>query len=377
MNKLFSFWGMVQADAKIFFGFVVGGMVAMTLLRYLGLPQSIITAVMVSIVVFYTIVVLAYARLFLRLDQAGDNAYYLGLIFTLLSMMFALFTVSDRLYAASDRQIESVIGDFGLALATTLAGIVCRLFLHQMRTDPADIERQTRLELAGAAESMRQQIKGLSLQLNDFVDEISQRNNDFLSEFTSKQIASLENILKENENASKNLNSQAVGLSGDWGQVQPMFLQSLTTLSEKMSELSASLEQAGSASLQSVNRFSQLETPIERGVVAINGFSDIAMELEDRFSKIASHMSEFAEHTASLRSDSQDLNQNLTKSVDTLEQRISTVIPKLESAIDGLVATTQKLSQSAERTTDAVRASEDGALTVLNGLTEALRKARK
>lgn len=377
MNKLFSFWGMVQADAKIFFGVVVFGMVIMTLFRFIGLPQSVITTVMVSIVIIYTIVVLAYARLFLRLDQAGDNAYYLGLIFTLLSMMFALFTVSERIYAASDQQIESVIGDFGLALATTLAGIVCRLFLHQMRLDPADIEKQTRLELAGAAESMRQQIKGLSLQLNDFVDEISQRNNDFIAEYTSKQISAMERILAENESASMALSNQAKGLSGDWGEVQPLFLKSLTELSDKMGELSSTLEQAGSASLESVGRFSELEVPIDRGVGAINRFSLVATKLDEQFQQIATHMANFVEQTSSLSSVSFALNQDLTKSMDALDNRISEMMPSLETSIDGLAKATQRLSDSAEKATESVRASEDGALMVLNGLTEALRKVQK
>lgn len=377
MNKLFSFWGMVQADAKIFFGFVVVGMVIMTLFRFIGLPQSIITTVMVSIVIIYTIVVLAYARLFLRLDQAGDNAYYLGLIFTLLSMMFALFTVSERIYSATGGQIESVIGDFGLALATTLAGIVCRLFLHQMRLDPADIERQTRLELAGAAESIRQQIKGLSLQLNEFVDEILQRNNDFMAEFTSKQISAMEKVIAENESATVALSSRAKDLSGDWGQVQPLFLNSLAELSDKMSELSSSLQRVGNASLESVGLFSELETPIDRGVEAINRFSTVSVKLDEQFQQIATHMANFVEQTSLLSSDSSALNQDLTKSMEALDNRICAMMPSLEDSIEGLARATQRLSDSAEKATESVRASEDGAIMVLNGLTEVLRKVQK
>ena len=377
MNQVFSFWNMVQADAKIFFGFVVSGIVIMTLFRYFGLPQSVITTVMVSVVVFYTIIVLAYARLFLRLDQAGDNAYYLGLIFTLLSMMFALFTVSERVFFATDRQVESVIGDFGLALATTLAGIVCRLFLHQMRLDPADIERQTRLDLAGAAESMRQQIKGLSLQLNDFVDELSQRNNDFMSELTAKQIKAVERILAENESATSAIRKQANQLSGDWSQVQPLFLNSLADLSERMGTLSTSLERIGTISLESVSGLSKLEEPVEKGVFALNKFGVVATELDNQFKNIANHMATIAEYSASFTAESSARKNDIEKSISVLDDRIGEIIPSLEKSIESLGKTTERLAQSAERATETVYATEEGALKVLNGLAEALRKAQK
>ena len=64
-------------------------------------------------------------RASVSVDRASDNAYYLGLLLTLFSLAYSLvklvgFNIED------DKSIGNVIGllpDFGLALASTIAGI--------------------------------------------------------------------------------------------------------------------------------------------------------------------------------------------------------------------------------------------------------------
>lgn len=70
----------------------------------------------------------------LRAEQAqtaGDNLYYLGLLFTLVSLILALIQlfVLDRGAAVDERAYE-LIGNFGVALFSTVAGILARILMH-------------------------------------------------------------------------------------------------------------------------------------------------------------------------------------------------------------------------------------------------------
>ena len=66
------------------------------------------------------------------MERAGDNLYYLGFLFTLVSLIYALihlFMLEDR-DTPLDERTYVLIGNFGIALLSTIAGILGRLILH-------------------------------------------------------------------------------------------------------------------------------------------------------------------------------------------------------------------------------------------------------
>lgn len=56
----------------------------------------------------------------------GDNIYYLGFLFTLVSLSYTLYK-----FSSSDNEIDQIIQNFGIALSTTLMGVVGRVYFHQ------------------------------------------------------------------------------------------------------------------------------------------------------------------------------------------------------------------------------------------------------
>src|SRR2546422_1277958 len=148
-----------RLDIIVFLGSFVLGVAGYFLLRSLGFPQWVITGLLVGLMAVYAVAVVGMPRVRVRFDQAGDNAYYLGLLFTLVSMAFALYDFGHQTTSASGDKERlaaiKIIGDFGIALATTITGICLRVVLHQMRVDPADIERSTRIELAEASQRVK------------------------------------------------------------------------------------------------------------------------------------------------------------------------------------------------------------------------------
>ena len=67
------------------------------------------------------------------MEKAGDGCYYLGLIFTLFSLIVVLsgfgFGVGTEGVSAAERTNE-VVSKFGVALSSTLAGVAVRVFLQ-------------------------------------------------------------------------------------------------------------------------------------------------------------------------------------------------------------------------------------------------------
>src|SRR5690606_10820208 len=80
--------------------------------------------------------------------------------------------------ASAEAGARQIIRNFGIALATTIAGIFLRVLLNQMRVDPADVERTTRMELADAATKLKAHLDTVSQGMARHTDEMLQRAND-------------------------------------------------------------------------------------------------------------------------------------------------------------------------------------------------------
>ena len=117
------------------------------------------------------------ARLFrLRDDQSGDNLYYMGFLFTLTSLAVSLYQFS----AAGSA--EQIVQNFGIAIASTIAGITLRIMFNQMRRDPVETEAASRLELAEASRRVKRELESSILEFSYFRRMTQQSIADALDE---------------------------------------------------------------------------------------------------------------------------------------------------------------------------------------------------
>jgi hypothetical protein len=135
-----------------------------------------VTFVPVAIMIAYA-VLLGFARLFrLRDDQSGDNLYYMGFLFTLTSLGVSLYQ-----YSSLD-SAEQIVRNFGVAIASTIAGIALRIFFNQMRRDPVEVEHFARLELAEASRKVKRELESTVLEFAYFRRATQQSITDSLEE---------------------------------------------------------------------------------------------------------------------------------------------------------------------------------------------------
>lgn len=164
----------------LFFTFVMLGIGFIVLAKAVFLLSPwLALGVPVLIMLSYALIVHLPA-LRLRDDQTGDNLYYMGFLFTLASLGVALYQFS------SAGSAEQIVQAFGIAIASTIAGIALRVLFAQMRHDPIEVERDARIELAEAARRVRRELDATVIELSNFRRHTTQALNDGYKEVQAK-----------------------------------------------------------------------------------------------------------------------------------------------------------------------------------------------
>ena len=139
-------------DKGLFAGVALVGFGAICTLKVSGYPAEYVAAFAVVLMVIYGALAFAIPLLQMRLDRLGDNFYYLGFIFTLASLSAALLQLQAGM------KIEELLGSFGIALVTTIVGIIGRVVFGQYRIEIDDIEEHVRRDLVATSAELRGQI---------------------------------------------------------------------------------------------------------------------------------------------------------------------------------------------------------------------------
>jgi hypothetical protein len=230
----------------LFFAVVIAGAAYIVIAKLDEVPAVFVTLVPVGIMIGYAIL-LGFARLFrLRDDQSGDNLYYMGFLFTLTSLAVSLYQFRTDQGAA-----DQIVQNFGIAIASTIAGIALRIFFNQMRRDPIEVEQTARLELADAARKVKRELESTVLEFSYFrratqqslaeaVEEINTQLKDAndrivgqLDEFAAKSSKPLEEASKKSGDTIVNLADAVGGLS----QTTEQMIKSLESVVAKLKAL--------------------------------------------------------------------------------------------------------------------------------------------
>ncbi len=140
---------------------IVGGAI-ISVMKIYDVSQIVVSLVAVLFIILYALSVTMIPALRLREDQLGDNCYYLGFLYTLGSLAWALQAFS------ATNNTDEIIANFGLALFSTIAGIILRVVINQSRKDILETERECRIELSSAVARMRSNIDEATYSLESF-----------------------------------------------------------------------------------------------------------------------------------------------------------------------------------------------------------------
>ena len=315
--------------AIFFFLVFIGGAAGILMLKQAGVGQIGVTAVPCGLLFLYAAIVkfLPYFRL--REDQAGDNCYYLGFLFTLFSLSLALIAFVEA------GGTEEIVEDFGIALSSTIIGLALRVMFTQMRQDPIDIEREARAELAQAAQRLRASLDQSVVEMNSFSRSTQQSIADGLEELDSKVATVLERSLRRYDEAT-----------GDWVE---RIERTITTFSTNAEHINRTTKQTISACEALSERIEAIKAPedlVDRALApAVTEVDKIVVTLREREEKEArayNQLRELIEASIGAVTDLDgrmkavaELLNGCTSFVDTLgtaERRVDALTTGLENA---------------------------------------------
>ncbi|MEK1902855.1 MAG: hypothetical protein AAAB19_25155 [Rhizobium sp.] len=150
------------APIVLFAAVTIGGMIFIWSAKLAAWSTFVVTAVPLVLMAIYFLVSIALAGFRLHNEQAGDNLYYMGFLFTLSSLGVSLYLF------AGETSIETIVRNFGIAVTSTIGGVTLRILFNQMRRDPIDIERSARHELAEMTRRVRTELDTSAREFSNY-----------------------------------------------------------------------------------------------------------------------------------------------------------------------------------------------------------------
>lgn len=345
----------------------------------LQLRQPIVTTVIVAVMVVYATLVVRAPRLRVRLDQAGDNAYYLGLLFTLNSMAFALYQFGAATVEPENGPelrsagVQQIISNFGIALASTIAGIFLRVFLHQMRVDPAEVEGMTRIELAEASKKVRAILESVTLDLGQFHDEVRQRSGDLVTKLAERAQELVGRLEREVERATGEVLGSASTLQETVRGSAEALADSVAHMATELSEAVKRLQAVEPPPLTLVRRLERLSRVLDR---AGTQTEEMAASLQESVRAATAVADQMATAAATLEGLGSAMRTSHAETIHRIGLAVDTVTESLNSAGGRLAQESQLLQQLEEqsrRSAEESARAQGAAVEVLTRLTDVAR----
>lgn len=358
--------------------FLAGLLAYITLHLVLHLHQVIVSGAIIFLMLAYAVLVTHVPRLSVRLDQAGDNAYYLGLLFTLVAMAAALYEFGGAVVTASGQApgrtgIQQIIANFGIALASTIAGIFLRVVLHQMRIDIGEVEAMTRIELAEASKKVKASIDTVTIELGLFHEAVQQRSMDMITALVEEGTKSVSSLNRELENTTKEMLVSV-------GNVQKGVI-------DQTQELTRLVGGMASEAMGAIERLREVEPP--PGILW-RRFDKVAKVLEaagDQAERIADHlkgaadsappvMEEITKAAAELGAVAQQMKENYAEATDIIvssAERFSVTLDSLGQWLERDRQLLTDVEEQSRRSVEEAARAQEAAIEVLTRLTELTR----
>lgn len=324
----------------------------------------------IGLIFAYAIIVNMKGTGKLRSDQAGDNCYYLGLIYTLTSLSFAIFTFDPN------KTATTIVQGFGIALASTIAGLVLRVFFNQSRVDLNEVEDTARLELADAAAKLKGELSLLSQNFSSFaiglqqsVTEVRDEALDSVKETSLKAVAAVEELATE---VKATLAAQATELSAHGKQVSEntaavavslqQHKRSLDELTESFDDISEGLDEMAEASQTLAKHSAELLANTKASKDAQTQALAVSGKMEESVRAVQSSISSSLQ---TMQRWEGEFAARLSELVNGPKQTSDMALKAIAKAAEGVGDAMSKLTQAQDVAIQSVAASTDGLLSVV------------
>ena len=273
-----------------FITYVIGAVIIFLNPNYLGEFTSafLLTILMVAYLISI-LVVKKKTNTFIRDEQMGDSFYYLGFLFTLTALVFSLFSLGTD-------GIDDLLKKFGVAITTTLIGLIGRIIMSQFRESLDEIKEKAESQISAAARKLNVQLES-SINILREQSIIIAKNTDKTLQDSS---LSLRRFMEENNKILQDSTNQSKNVIDE-------FNKNAQEISKNLSKINIP-----------TNKFQKFEESVDGFVNTLNSLEQ-GMKNSLAESEIRKIAEQFKSLSSSISSQSKMLNEELVDSKEALQ----------------------------------------------------------
>lgn len=279
------------------------------------------------------------------LSVIGDSYYYMGFIFTMFSLVISLLSLSH----SDGVNINSMVGSFGAALLTTIAGLLLRLATTSFSVQTKEKRKNLETEI-------ERSLLAFSAQLETLTSEVSMSLTKVHSETQKVLIDSADGYRKVQAELAE---SFKISMENDQKQIS----DAMQDLSSKISSINVTsdiiskpIEMALSDLISSLNEQNLTYKTITKDVIKTN--KTLSTQMSKSGSFIQDHMTNLDSGLAS------SLQAQLASYDASINQISTAIITSLGSFTDIKVEAEDQIQEQVTRLSSSLKGISDNMISV-------------
>jgi len=278
------------------------------------------------IVVFYTFILLITQNYYqLSLSQnAQDSPYILGFLFTLISIYYSFSSLSVLNTEESSKVVKLIFSNFGVALFTTIAGLIGR---HVLKSYDPDLKRK------------KDRLEDMMETLQDGADKFIQSHENFLS-LIDRFNNTYSDILDEEESVSIKHIEKLSEVIEKLNSLEVRFPQGIDDLLTQIDTLSNEMRKISSKTLPDTK----------------NDITDIISNLTNEINKQLSSIN---------AKNIKDINEIIVSSIENINEQVNQVTTCSKESLNSIVPINNNVISNIEKVNKII---EEEGLQILSNL---------
>ena len=325
-----------------------------------------------------------------KTPEFADNYYYLGFLLTLVALVGVLVQLG---YASSGGLEEDlllkVLSQFGLALVTTIIGLVGRTAMLMFRPTLEDLEEEAENRLTQAFDEYTMALNRLTEEANTFSHNFGKSLETSLST-VEDVVVDFGTTVQDTRDGIAPIRAELADVSAEFGQSVDRLRSSTSGLADRIAESSDGIGGALTAFGESVrsaaedveestqgvgrvieNAERELDRPLKRVQEQVDSFAVSLTELSDRFSRLPNELARSTERTGKALGVLAAEVQTLKANVQGLAEIIAKISGSMDfdsgsfkEGVDGLNQQVKRLSAIHSRLAEEARGSSEAIVAV-------------
>ena len=354
------------------FAFLIGaGILAIAAGTYFN-NLYINLAIPVVIMLYYTYTVYYEDEGALSIEQKADSVYYMGFIYTLVAMTASLVALANN----DQLDFNSVVINFGLALTTTIIGLVVRIMWLQLDSQSLDdaesilkdrVIKQTR-KLSEETENIITKMTALSSQLEDATNQLTTNFNSLSNSFdlSTSVNSKLTSLTTSAENINTTFTNTAATLSNlnpQMEQLSQRVREAAQTPADVREELSR-LEGTSLTIMQELSSISSTLTELRLNLTQV--FEGIGGEMNELNVTVGQTQTTFANNNNMLIENISNMNNSIEQLQETISSNNASFSDVMDSMLASMMESAEAIKNRSEQLQEAINQAANAQETLDN-----------